>query len=193
MSASFRHEGDFVLIIASLTLPIAWSTKRLSLIDKNSHVSSSNFKRQNNVCVSRSIGKSSNKDLLKSALVPPTETVYVTPNEFGYTVVGFGAYNLCTLCFLPTLLFLTVKTCKSSDVEVDHGNIKSVFPQYLTESGKPVIYTQNVMVTFTCVDRYRLQGNSRRTCLESGDWSGSNPRCGMSDIHVLHVHCMQLV
>ncbi|KAJ7374298.1 CUB and sushi domain-containing protein 3 [Desmophyllum pertusum] len=69
-----------------------------------------------------------------------------------------------------------VKTCKSSDVEVDRGHIKSVSP-FMIESGKPVIYTQNVVVTFTCADRYRLQGNSRRTCLDSGDWSGRNPRC----------------
>ncbi len=31
--------------------------------------------------------------------------------------------------------------------------------------------------TYTCINGYILQGDSQRTCQNSGQWSGSEPSC----------------
>lgn len=64
-----------------------------------------------------------------------------------------------------------------SDVEIDHGFIVKVSPRYGNDNQHN--YTENVEVTFTCGDRYKLQGNEKLRCLKSGLWSGHSPRCGM--------------
>ena len=38
-------------------------------------------------------------------------------------------------------------------------------------------FSHNDKVYYNCDREYELVGNSNRTCLKSGKWSGSTPRC----------------
>ena len=45
----------------------------------------------------------------------------------------------------------------------------------------------NSVATYSCDDGYRLDGTNTRTCLASGDWSGSPPTCsGKYNEHFCH-------
>lgn len=33
------------------------------------------------------------------------------------------------------------------------------------------------VVEYACMEGYKLKGNAHRTCLSTGEWSGSIPRC----------------
>lgn len=68
-----------------------------------------------------------------------------------------------------------VKTCRTSDVKIDHGGIKSE-PRYTTKDEQK-IFTENETATFSCESHYKLEGNSELKCMESGLWSDKAPRC----------------
>lgn len=68
-----------------------------------------------------------------------------------------------------------VKTCNATTIQLDHGK-RSRNPHY-NSSSQAYAYTQGVEVTFDCDDRYKLEGSSKRRCLENGQWDGAQPRC----------------
>ncbi|XP_058954534.2 complement component receptor 1-like protein [Pocillopora verrucosa] len=67
-----------------------------------------------------------------------------------------------------------VKTCRTSDVKIDHGILSE--PRYITEDEQK-IFTENETATFSCERHYKLEGNSELKCMESGLWSDKAPRC----------------
>ncbi|RMX39586.1 hypothetical protein pdam_00023117 [Pocillopora damicornis] len=67
-----------------------------------------------------------------------------------------------------------VKTCRTSDVKIDHGILSE--PRYTTKDEQK-IFTENETATFSCESHYKLEGNSELKCMESGLWSDKAPRC----------------
>ena len=72
------------------------------------------------------------------------------------------------------LFSFTVKICNSTEIQLDHGTLSHT-PHYIMDK---FVYIQGVEVSFGCESRYRLVGNRKRRCLETGRWSGTQPRCG---------------
>lgn len=65
-----------------------------------------------------------------------------------------------------------VKTCPTSDVTIDHGEVKSN-PFYEGSYN----FTENMTAIFVCEDHYKLEGNQKPKCMESGLWSAKAPHC----------------
>ena len=78
--------------------------------------------------------------------------------------------------------------CPPPDVSHAHGYIALTSPRLYFYQGR-FVYPEGVEVTIACDDLYKLQGGTgRMQCLESGEWSRSIPRCGMSALHVYSVN-----
>ena len=61
----------------------------------------------------------------------------------------------------------------SYTVAVDCGNLANPTNGRVDLTGTIVDST----ATYSCDDRFRLQGQSTRTCQDDGQWSGSAPTC----------------
>lgn len=70
-----------------------------------------------------------------------------------------------------------MKTCRTSDIKIDHGGIQSEPRHTTTDEQK--IFTENETATFLCEHHYKLEGNQKLKCMKSGLWSDKAPRCGM--------------
>ena len=71
-----------------------------------------------------------------------------------------------------------MKTCRTSDVKIDHGSLSE--PRYTTTTtDEQKIFTENETAKFSCERHYKLEGNGELKCMESGLWSDKAPRCGM--------------
>lgn len=65
-----------------------------------------------------------------------------------------------------------VKTCRKSDVKIDHGDVNSTLPHRGSYN-----FTENMTAIFSCDRHYKLEGVRVLKCMESGLWSGKAPHC----------------
>ena len=63
--------------------------------------------------------------------------------------------------------------CQCTALVVDCGNLTSPLQGYVSIAES----TFGSIANYSCFEGYELDGNVTRTCLESGNWSGSDPTC----------------
>ena len=60
---------------------------------------------------------------------------------------------------------------------IPNGDRKPSSPPMTLPDGR-VGFPVDTVVNYTCRPYFELQGESTRTCLESGEWNRPEPRCG---------------
>ena len=81
--------------------------------------------------------------------------------------------NTCVNVLVTNSYTVISRTALHTAVVVDCGNLTSPLQGYVSIAES----TFGSSANYSCFEGYELDGNVTRTCLESGNWSGSDPAC----------------
>lgn len=80
--------------------------------------------------------------------------------------------NTCANVLVSNSLIVS-RTALHPAVVVDCGNLTSPLQGYVSIAES----TFGSIANYSCFEGYEIEGNTTRTCLENGNWSGNDPTC----------------